>query len=250
MLIFVGVGLWALLILFVVTVRRRMPYGAVEGAAAAEAPEAAELLVAKPSVPDVPLTRWAPIDPLSDSSSEDEDEEEEEGEEGEDAEEVEETEEAGEEAEEEWEDEEEEEKKAPPKPRENCKMQFIILNTGPRNIKLGSGQLCDAIANLAVRNISTIRELAGEMSVEDLRRDPVRAEWLRAYRVWDSRGVTKITLRCDTREAFDAVVAKASVECSMPVTVKVFGPTTAIAAIGPVTADALTPVTGHLKLLS
>lgn len=263
MLVIVGIALWALFALLIVKIKKGLPYG---GGGGKDIPIArtsqqtggsdeVEVALQAQTVHVGPSSRWASLDPPTteaSSSDEEEVENEERAEEAEAEEEEENVEEIEEKEEEEWEDDSEEEEGGTKekKPKETCKMQFIILNTGPRNTRLHSGALCDTIANLAIKNIVRVRELEGDMTQEDLQKDPIRAEWLRAYRVWDAAGVTKITLRCDTREAFDAVVAKASTELNLPVNVKVFGPNIAIAALGPSPSDTLTSVTGHLKLLS
>ena len=85
------------------------------------------------------------------------------------------------------------------------KMQFVVLNKGSKSVKkVDPLLLARDAASLAVKNIVSLRSEPAEGEV-----DAVPTEWLNAYARWSSGGVTKITLRCDSREDFDWIVETA-----------------------------------------
>lgn len=85
------------------------------------------------------------------------------------------------------------------------KMQFVVLNKGSKSVKkVDPILLARDAASLAVKNIVSLRSEPVEGEV-----DVVPTEWLNAYARWSSGGVTKITLRCDSRDDFDWIVETA-----------------------------------------
>jgi hypothetical protein len=106
------------------------------------------------------------------------------------------------------------------------KMQFVVLNKGSKSVrKIDPLTIARDAAGLAVKNIVRLRAIKERGCTSDDKkgssscssftgsdvdeRGDIPSDWFDSYIQWSTRGVTKISLRCDTREDFDWVVKHA-----------------------------------------